>query len=76
MADDPTNVLDILKFKSDGDKEDQTALSTKNNLLSDTELATILPKVLMVAKDVIFNQSMQCQSAAPDSPRYSDISDD
>lgn len=72
MADDATNVLDILKYKSDGGKEDESALSTKNHLLSDTELASILPKVLMVAKDVISNHSMR--RFIPDSDSDSDSS--
>lgn len=57
MENDPIKVLDLLEFKTKdiGDKDD-SVLSTTNHLLSETELANILPNVLMVAKDIIFKQ--------------------
>lgn len=55
MENDPIKVLKLLEFKTKGGKDD-SVLSTTNHLLSETELATILPNVLMVAKDIIFKQ--------------------
>lgn len=49
MENDPVKVLDVLKFKAKGSQ----ALSTKNDSLSDTELAAILPNVLMMTKEII-----------------------
>lgn len=57
MENDPTKVLKLLEFKTkDGGDKDDSVLSTTNHLLSETELATILPNILMVAKDIIFKQ--------------------
>lgn len=67
IRNDSLKVLDVLKLESsDGDADGYEAvLSTKNQMISKTDLSGILPTVLMVAKDVIFNQSAELMRLQP-----------